>query len=236
MRLDANGDVSSIFDKKLQQGIAGAPAPPRHQDRHPLNWPAWNMDWAIRKSRRRAPTSPARPRFAWWKTARSAWPLEVTRETEDSKFVQTIRLSAGDAGNRVEFGNVIDWKTNGSQPQGHVSRSTASNPKATYNWDVGTVQRATETERQFEVASHQWIDLTDKCGSLRRHRALRLQNRLGQTRRPHPALDPDPHARHPRRLPRSRHAGHSAATRFSSAWSVTPATGARVKPIGRASA
>ena len=37
--------------------------------------------------------------------------LEITRETEDSKFVQTISLSAGDTGNRVEFGNVIDWKT-----------------------------------------------------------------------------------------------------------------------------
>ena len=37
--------------------------------------------------------------------------LEVTRETEGSKFVQTVSLSAGDAGNRVEFGNAIDWKT-----------------------------------------------------------------------------------------------------------------------------
>ena len=37
--------------------------------------------------------------------------VEVERETEDSKFVQTISLAAGDAGNRVEFRNVIDWKT-----------------------------------------------------------------------------------------------------------------------------
>ena len=37
--------------------------------------------------------------------------VEVTRETEDSKFVQTISLAAGDAGNRVEFANAIDWKT-----------------------------------------------------------------------------------------------------------------------------
>ncbi len=37
--------------------------------------------------------------------------LEVTRETEGSKFVQTVSLSAGDAGNRVEFANAIDWRT-----------------------------------------------------------------------------------------------------------------------------
>ena len=37
--------------------------------------------------------------------------IEVVRETEGSKFQQTVRLSDGDAGNRVEFSNVIDWKT-----------------------------------------------------------------------------------------------------------------------------
>jgi len=39
--------------------------------------------------------------------------VEVVRETEGSKFVQTVSLSAGDAGNRVEFGNAIDWRTSG---------------------------------------------------------------------------------------------------------------------------
>jgi alpha-mannosidase len=42
---------------------------------------------------------------------------------------------------------------------------TASNQNATYNWDVGTVERPTENERQFEVASHRWVDLSDKNGS-----------------------------------------------------------------------
>jgi alpha-mannosidase len=35
---------------------------------------------------------------------------------------------------------------------------------ATYNWDIGTIQRPNEDERQFEVASHQWVDLTDQSG------------------------------------------------------------------------
>jgi alpha-mannosidase len=34
--------------------------------------------------------------------------VEVTRETAGSRFVQTIRLAAGDAGKRVEFSNAID--------------------------------------------------------------------------------------------------------------------------------
>ncbi len=90
--------------------------------------------------------------------------LEVTRQTEGSKFVQTIRLSAGDAGNRVEFANAIDWMTK----EAHLKADfplAASNKVATYNWDVGTIERATNDERQFEVASHQWFDLTDQSGA-----------------------------------------------------------------------
>jgi alpha-mannosidase len=76
--------------------------------------------------------------------------LEVSRETEGSKFVQTIRLSAGDAGNRVEFGNVIDWKTSNANLKATFPL-TASNFNATYNWDIGTIQRSTNDERKFEV-------------------------------------------------------------------------------------
>ncbi len=89
--------------------------------------------------------------------------VEVTRETEGSKFVQTIRLSAGDAGNRVEFDNAVDWKIGVSNLKATFPL-TASNPVATYNWDVGTIERPNNQPNQFEVASHQWIDLTDRQG------------------------------------------------------------------------
>ena len=84
--------------------------------------------------------------------------LEVTREREGSKFVQAIRLSAGDAGNRVEFANVIDWKIAESNLKATFPLA-ASNPQATYNWDIGKIERSNNDERKFEVASHQWIDL-----------------------------------------------------------------------------
>ena len=42
---------------------------------------------------------------------------------------------------------------------------TASNRLATYNWDVGTIQRGNDYPRKFEVPSHQWIDLTDQSGA-----------------------------------------------------------------------
>jgi alpha-mannosidase len=36
---------------------------------------------------------------------------------------------------------------------------------ATYNWDIGTIERPTAEPKKFEVPSHQWIDLTDMSGT-----------------------------------------------------------------------
>ena len=35
---------------------------------------------------------------------------------------------------------------------------------ATYNWDIGTIERPSAEPKKFEVPSHQWIDLTDMSG------------------------------------------------------------------------
>src|SRR5208283_3015817 len=90
--------------------------------------------------------------------------VEITRETEGSKFVQTVSLSAGDPGNRVEISNVIDWNTRQSNLKA-VFPLAASNRMATYNWDIGTIERPTAEPKKFEVPSHQWVDLTDATGS-----------------------------------------------------------------------
>jgi alpha-mannosidase len=41
---------------------------------------------------------------------------------------------------------------------------TAANRMATYNWDIGTIERPTAEPKKFEVPSHQWIDVTDIKG------------------------------------------------------------------------
>jgi len=89
--------------------------------------------------------------------------LRIEREAEGSKFSETIRLSAGDAGNRVEFSNAIDWKTREAALKATFPL-TASNENATYNWGAGTIERPTDNEKTFEMASHRWFDLTDKSG------------------------------------------------------------------------
>ena len=163
VKLDENGDISSIFDKKLNHELLAAPIRLAILTDNPRHWPAWNMDF---EDEQRPPRTyigaPASVRVVERGPVRVA--VEVSREGEDSKFVQTIRLSAGDAGNRVEFGNVIDWKAKEANLKA-VFPFSAHNKMATYNWDIGTIQRPNEEERQFEVATHRWIDLTDESGS-----------------------------------------------------------------------
>lgn len=161
--LNSAGDVSSIFDKKLKRELLSSPIRLAIKADTPTQWPAWNIDWSDQKREPRSYVSgPVKVRIKENGPVRIA--LEVSRETEGSQFVQTIRLSAGDAGNRVEFGNIIDWKTSNANLKATFPL-TASNFNATYNWDIGTIERSTNNERKFEVPSHQWFDLTDRSGS-----------------------------------------------------------------------
>jgi alpha-mannosidase len=163
VQLNQDGDVSSIYDKSLSKELLSAPVRLAISTDSPKQYPAWNMDFDQEQAAPRAYVSgPAQIRVVERGPVRVA--LEVTRQAENSKFVQTIRLSAGDSGNRVEFGNAIDWRTLAANLKVAFPLSPA-NENATYNWDVGTIERPNAQERQFEVASHRWIDLTDKSGS-----------------------------------------------------------------------
>jgi alpha-mannosidase len=162
VELNADGDISSIYDKELKKELLSAPMRMALTTDVPKQYPAWNMDWEqVRADPRAYVSGPAQIRITENGPVRVA--IEVIRQTEDSQFTRTVRLSAGDAGNRVEFAYAIDWKTLRANLK-ETFPLAASNENATYSWDIGTVQRPNEQPRQFEVASHRWIDLTDKSG------------------------------------------------------------------------
>ncbi|MDR3739261.1 MAG: glycoside hydrolase family 38 C-terminal domain-containing protein [Terracidiphilus sp.] len=163
LTLNDAGDVASIWDKALDKELLAEPVRLALSYDNPKEWPAWNMDWDQEQAAPREYVSgPAQIRVVEHGPVRAA--IEVTRETAGSKFVQTIRLSAGDAGKHIEWANAIDWKTRERNLKA-VFALTATNENATYNWDIGTVERPTAQPRKFEVPSHQWIDLTDMSGT-----------------------------------------------------------------------
>jgi len=162
VRLDANGDIASVYDKQLGKELLAAPMRLAISYDNPEQWPAWNMDWdQVEAQPKEYVGGPATVRVVENGPARVA--LEVTRQTAGSKFVQTIMLSAGDAGKRVEIANAVDWNTRESNLKA-VFPLSAHNQMATYNLGLGTIQRPTEQPKKFEVLSHQWIDLTDATG------------------------------------------------------------------------
>ena len=162
VKLNADGDVASIFDKTVGQEMLSAPARLAISYDNPVQWPAWNMDWEQEQAAPKEFVSgSAQIRVVEDGPVRVA--IEVSRETSGSRFVQTISLSAGEAGKRVEFGNMIDWNTRESNLK-VTFPLTASNEKATYNWDIGTIERPSAEPKKFEVPTHQWIDLTDMTG------------------------------------------------------------------------
>ena len=162
VKLNGDGDLASIFDKSIGRELLAAPERLAISYDNPQQWPAWNMDWDQEQAPPKAYVSgPAHVRVVESGPARVA--VEVVRETAGSRFVQTIRLAAGDAGKRVEFGNVIDWNTRESSLKATFTL-TASNRMATYNLGIGTIERPSAEPKKFEVLSHQWIDLTDMSG------------------------------------------------------------------------
>jgi alpha-mannosidase len=163
LKIDENGDLASIYDKQLKHELLRSPARLAFQTEKPHDWPAWNMDWADQqKPPRGYVQGPAKVRVVENGPVRVA--VEIERESEGSKFVQTIRLSAANAGNRIEFGNRIDWHTESAALKATFPL-TATNPEATYNWDIGTIARGNDYDRKFEFPSHQWFDLTDRLGT-----------------------------------------------------------------------
>ncbi|MBI9016784.1 MAG: alpha-mannosidase [Phycisphaerae bacterium] len=158
----ANGNVASIFDKKNKKELLASEHKLAFLYECPASWPAWNMDWNDRKN---APEGyvdgPAVISIVENGPARVA--LQIKRQARDSFFTQTVSLSAGESGRRVEFKNFIDWQSQKCSLKASFPL-TVSNEMATYNQGLGKIQRSTNDPKKYEVPSHQWFDLTDASG------------------------------------------------------------------------
>jgi alpha-mannosidase len=160
--INAAGDIASVFDKLAGRELLAEPSRLALLYENPSLYPAWNMDWA---DRQKPPVGyvegPAAIRVAENGPVRVA--LEVTRHGENSTFVQTIRLAAGAAGERVEVACNVNWQGRERSLKA-VFPLTVANPLATYNWELGKVQRGNNEPKKYEVPAHQWFDLTDTKG------------------------------------------------------------------------
>ena len=167
--VDDAGQITSIVDKadpsrRDGRELLAGPIEYQFLRETPAIFPAWNMEW---KDRKKAPYArlggPAHVEVVESGPVRVA--LQVTRagpapgRLGHSTFRQQIRLSCGDAGNRIEFADEIDWRETGCSLK-VAFPLTVSAPEATYNWELGKIRRGNNGTRKFEVPAHQWFDLT----------------------------------------------------------------------------
>lgn len=163
IKIDANGDIASIYDKKASREVLSKPATLDFQQERPTQWPAWNMDW---KDRIKPPVDymnkEVTVRVLEQGPVRIA--LEVTKKGRNSEITQIISLAAGDAGKRIEVRNKIDWQSKEVSLKAAFP-TTVTNEFATYSLNTAAVQRTTNNDVKFEVPARQWFDITDRSNS-----------------------------------------------------------------------
>jgi alpha-mannosidase len=159
VKLDANGDVSSILDKETGTELLRGPAELQLLDDRSTRWPAWEILWEEMSEPPRSTVRSPVVRIVERGPARVA--IEVTRRAEGSTFVQ--RMSLADGGDRLEFDTRVDWRTPGTLLKASFPL-TASASRATYDLGLGTIERPNAQPNLYEVPGQQWADLTDGGG------------------------------------------------------------------------
>ena len=163
IRIDANGDIASIYDKNALKEVLSHPASLQFLKENPSEWPAWNMDWKDRKN----PPIDFMNKEVTVKVLEQGpvrVALEVRKKGLNSDITQIISLSAGEAGKRIEVKNKIDWQSKEVSLKAAFP-TTVANEFASYGTSTAAIQRTTNNEVKYEVPSRQWMDLTDRSNS-----------------------------------------------------------------------
>ena len=159
VEIDKNGDIASIFDKLRSRELLKAPIRLELRDNSSPDKPAWRILWDTVKATPREFVESPEIRVVERGPVRVA--IEITRKAAGSTFRQRVMLSQG--GQRVDVESFVDWKS----PNSLLKVSfpfTATNPKATYDLGLGTIQRGNNTPDHYEVPAQQWADITDASG------------------------------------------------------------------------
>lgn len=162
VKIAANGDIESIFDKTLSRELLSKPAQLEMLREKPEEWPSWNMDW---KDRQQQPVGfmNNNATVSILEKGPVRVSLLIKRDGMNSSVEQVVSLAAGQAGRRIEVANKVDWQSKEVSLKASFLL-TVANKMATYNLGVGTLRRSNNDSLKYEVPSKEWFDLTDQSG------------------------------------------------------------------------
>ena len=163
--LDANGDIASIIDKRVNCELVQADKPFRLMvltENVSPEYPAWEIYKKVIDGPSASITENVSITVAENGPLRAT--LKVKRTYGKSTFIQYISLTNGAMDERIEIANEIDWNEEKVLLKAEFPISFSSQ-KAAYDLGIGYVKRGNNVENQFEVLGHQWADMTADDGS-----------------------------------------------------------------------
>ena len=165
LSFDANGDISSIVDKRNSRELVAEGKAVRlamFTDNKSYKWPAWEILKTVIDQKPVPVTDDVRISVV------ENGPLRVTvcveRKHGKSLFKQYVSLTDGAQDDRIDIANYVDWKSKNALLKAEFPW-TVSNEKAVYDLGVGTIERGNNTDIAYEIYAQQWADLTAEDGS-----------------------------------------------------------------------
>ncbi len=150
VRLNNEGNVASIFDRKAERELLSAPIQLQLLDHGPKEWPAWTI---THNDISEPPRSVVAGRIE----------EDGSVMHEGSRFKSCVRFVQIAWGEAIEIEWDIDWRTSGTLLKAAFPFA-ASNPKAVYDLGLGVIERGNNHEKLHEVPAQQWAHVTDKSG------------------------------------------------------------------------
>ena len=151
------GDVRQIKDKKLDKLLLRMPIQMLLFDDRSDSFPAWEIVYETLNNTPSYVDENVKIEIVENGPLRVS--LKICRTKAGSEFVQYIRLTDSEVSDRIDFVNEVNWKSRGKLLKVAFPLQSA-NSKATYDLSIGAIERGNNKENLYEVAGHQWADLT----------------------------------------------------------------------------
>lgn len=161
VKIDENGDVCSVFDKRLGKELLAEPIRLAvFNNTHSFDWPAWEIKYEDICGK---PYMYAgNPEIIIRDNGAALCSLEIRKTAGKSVFTQIVSLDSESS--YVSVYNETDWREEASLLKAEFG-FTAENELANYDIGIGYTQRGTNTEKLYEVPAQKWADITDKSGA-----------------------------------------------------------------------
>ena len=157
VKIDENGDICSVFDKRLGKELLSRPMRLGIYNVHSFDWPAWEIKY---KDISEKPYMYAgNPEITIRDKGTALCSLEITKAAGKSGFTQVISLDC--ESEYISVYNETDWREEASLLKAEFA-FTAENANASYDIGIGSIRRGTNTEKLYEVPAQKWADITDE--------------------------------------------------------------------------